>query len=252
MAEDLTQQLVKCLIDAHALEKQAIQLLDKGADFIGDEETARILRAHLLQTQEHERYVAERLQAHGESPSKLKDVAMQIGALGIGGAAKAAPDTPMRLVTVAFAFENLEIATYEFLKRLAQRAGDAETAEVAERILAQEQAAAELVAGTFDRMLELTLGEPARSPLPSVTPVGKPSERAPQPYENKGPQAYKDQGADASLDQPPDISSPTEGEHLASPEPGHPVGDTQPYAGQVPDPRHPEPVGPTTPGRDSA
>jgi ferritin-like metal-binding protein YciE len=237
MSGDLKQQLIKQLIDAHAMEKQAIQLLDKGADIIGDEEIGRIFRAHRMQTEEHARYIAERLQAHGESPSKLKDVAMQAGALGLGLAAGAAPDTPTRLASLAFAFENLEIASYVILRGLAERAGDAETIAVAERILDQEEAAAELVGATFDRVVELTLGEPARSPLPGVTPLGKPSEREPQPYEHLGPQEHKHQGADATIGQPPDIESPVEGDHLRSPEPGYPAGETEPYGGGIPDQR---------------
>lgn len=250
MTQDLKRQLVKELSNAHALEQQAIQLLDKGSSMIGDEEIARIFRAHLLQTEEHARYVSERLEALGESPSKLKGVAMQAGALGIGLAAKAAPDTPVRLATVAFAFENLEIATYRILRRLAKRAGDSETRSVAERILEEEEAAAELVQGTFDRVLELALGEPARSPLPGVTPLGKPSEREPQPYERGGPQDYKDKDADASLGQPAHVDSSPEGARLASPEPGHPVEQTTPYGGDVPSPERPEHIGATGSAQD--
>ncbi len=229
MSGDLKGQLVKQLTDAHALEEQAIQLLDKGASLIGDEEVARILRAHGLQTEEHARYVGERLEAYGESPSKLKDTAAKAGALGIGVTAGAAPDTPARLATVAFAFENLEIATYELLRRLAERAGDRETLQVAARILEQEEAAAELVRGSLDRILELTLGEEPTSPLPTVTPIGKPSEREPQPYQHGGPQGYKGTSVDESLGQPPHVETPVEGEHFESPEPGHPVGETSPY-----------------------
>ncbi len=177
---------------------------------------------------------------------------MQVGALGIGLTAKTLPDTPLRLATVAFAFENLEIATYDVLRRLADRAGDTETVAVAERILEQEEAAAELVRGIFPRVLELTLGEPARAPLPGVTPLGKPSEREAQPYEHGGPQDFKDKPADASLGQPPHVDTPTEGEHLASPEPGRPVDQTKPYGDEVPDPEHPESIGPTTPDRDQS
>ena len=250
MSGNAQEQLVKQLTEAHAMEKQASQLLDKGATMIGDEEIGRIFRAHLLQTEEHAKYVAERLDAHGESPSKLKDAAMQASALGIGLAAGAMPDTPLRLATVAYAFENFEIATYNLIRRLAERAGDFDTVAVVDRILEQEEAAAELVRGCFERVLELTLGEPARSPIPGVTPLGKPSEREPQPYESGGPQDHKDKGADASLGQPEHVDSPVEGEHLDSPEPGHPAGETTPYGETVPEPEHPQPIGSTTPDKD--
>jgi ferritin-like metal-binding protein YciE len=218
---------------------------------IKDEELGRIFRAHLLQTEEHVRYIAERLQAHGASPSKLKDATMQASALGIGLAAKALPDTPIRLATVAYAFENLEIATYTVLRKVATRAGDTDTVTVIDRILEQEEAAAELVRGSFDRVLELALGEDLTSPLPGVTPLGKPSEREPQPYERGGPQDFKDKGADASLGQPEHVDSPVEGEHLSSPEPGYPTEDTQPYSDEAPEPERPQPIGSTTPERDS-
>ena len=65
-------------------------------------------------------------------------------------------------------------------------------------------------------------------------------------------QDYKDKPADASLGQPPHLSIPSEGEHLASPEPGHPAGDTAPYGGEVPDPEHPETIGGTQPEQDRA
>ena len=251
MSGNAQEQLVKQLTEAHAMEKQASQLLDKGATMIGDEEIGRIFRAHLLQAEEHAKYVAERLDAHGESPSKLKDAAMQASALGIGLTAGALPDTPLRLATVAYAFENLEIATYNLMRRLAERAGDSDTVAVVDRILEQEEAAAELVRGCFERILELTLGEPARSPIPGVTPLGKPSEREPQPYESGGPQDHKGKGADASLGQPEHVDSPVEGEHLGSPEPGHPARETTPYGETVPEPEQPQPIGSTTPDKDA-
>jgi ferritin-like metal-binding protein YciE len=177
VATDDQEQLVKYLVDAHAMEEQSIQLLDKGSGMTGDEEISRVYRAHLMQTREHREHILKRLEAHGESPSKLKDAGMKVGALGIGGIALAAPDTPVKLSAVAFAFENLEIASYRLLRRLAERADDHETVSVVDRILEQEEAAAELVSGTFDRALEVALGEPPSSPVTPVTPIGKPSER---------------------------------------------------------------------------
>jgi ferritin-like metal-binding protein YciE len=220
-------ELIKHLRDAHAMERQALLLLKRGADLAGDEETGRIYRAHALQTEEHARYIAERLEAHGESPSSVKDAASQAGALAIGAATQAMPDTPLRLAIAAFAFEHMEIASYRILASLAGRADDEETLSAIERILEQEEAAAELVAGTFERALQITLGEQPNAPLPALTPLGKPSERSEELKESRhaGPQDYKDKGPDEAVDQPPDITSPTEGERerLRSPEPGHPV-----------------------------
>jgi ferritin-like metal-binding protein YciE len=228
MSANAQQQLVKYLTEAHAMEQQALALLDRGADIVGDEEIARIFRGHRLQTQEHERYIAERLQAHGETPSRVKDVAMQLGAVGIGMVAQASEDTPIRLATTAFAFENLEIASYRVIERLAQRAGDTATAEVAERILEEEEAAAELVAGVFDRALERSLGEAPLSPLPPVTPLGKPSERE-LVADHQGPQSFKGVSADEPGRQPPHVDSPTDSDQLATPGSGHPAGVTRPY-----------------------
>jgi ferritin-like metal-binding protein YciE len=83
----------------------------------------------------------------------------------------------VKLATTAFAFENFEVASYRILRHVAERAEDQETVSVVDRILEQEEAAAELVAGTLDRALEVALGDPAESPLIPVTPLGKPSER---------------------------------------------------------------------------
>src|SRR5206468_3089902 len=112
--------------DAHALEKEAIRLLEAGRQIAGDTEIAAIYSAHLVQTKRHEVDVAARLEAHGESPSRLKDMAMQAAALGAGALVGAMPDTPMRLAVTAFAFENLEVATYRVLQHLARRADDAD------------------------------------------------------------------------------------------------------------------------------
>jgi len=252
VSKEIDDNLTKMLEEAHAIEKQAMQLLKKAPDLAGDTETGAIYRAHLLQTEEHARYVGERLAARGSSPSKVKDVAMQGTAVALGTALQAASKTPLRLASVAFAFENLEIATYRIIRRLAERAEDQETIAMADRILEQEEAAAELVAGTFDRALEVTLGEEPSSPLPGVTPIGKPSERGEgTASSHPGPQEAHAMSPDEPVTQPPDVSSPTEADHLQSPEPGHPAGETTPYGGDVPPADSPEEIGSTVPDKDA-
>jgi len=155
--DDLGEQLNKYLADAHAIEAQAIQLLEKGPNLAGDPELARLYEEHLAQTREQQRLVQERLEARGGDSSTLKDLAMRTGALNWGMFFQTHPDTPGKLACFAYAFEHLEIAGYEELKRVAQRAGDRETVLAAERILAEEREAAAKLHAAFDRAVDAAL-----------------------------------------------------------------------------------------------
>ena len=53
----------------------------------------------------------------------------------------------------------MEIASYELLRRVASRAGDEQTVQVATSILAQERAAAEKLRSLFPQALEASLRE---------------------------------------------------------------------------------------------
>jgi ferritin-like metal-binding protein YciE len=150
-ADDIQSQLVKYLQDAHSTEENAIQQLRTGAESVSDDNLAEALRQHLSETEEHERLIRERLEAYDESPSKLKDMAQKGAAAMTGAMAGAAPDTTGKVAIQAFAFEHLEIATYRSLRTVAERAGDQETVQVAERILVQEEAAAQKLDGLLEQ-----------------------------------------------------------------------------------------------------
>lgn len=155
--DDLGEQLNSYLSDAHAIEAQAIELLDKGRDIIGQQELAGAMEEHLVQTREQQRLLDQRLEARGASPSKLKDAGLRLGALNWGGFFGAQPDTPAKLAGFAYAFEHLEIGAYELLRRVAQRAGDSETVAVAERILPEERKAARKLHSLFDAAIDAAL-----------------------------------------------------------------------------------------------
>jgi ferritin-like metal-binding protein YciE len=157
--DDLGEQLTKYLADAHAIEEQAIKLLEAAPDLVEDQELAAVFAEHLAETRRQEQLVSERLEAGRGDTSALKDAAMKAGALSWGTFFKAHPDTPGKLVAFAYAFEHLEIGAYEQLKRVAERANDAETAQLAERILEQERNAARKLAGEFDRAATASLVE---------------------------------------------------------------------------------------------
>jgi ferritin-like metal-binding protein YciE len=156
-AEDIQKELVKYLRDAHALEAQAMQLLESGAGVAGLEQLEGVFREHLEQTREHQRLIDERLRAHDAGPARFQAGALRLGALNFGMFFRAQPDTPAKLAGFAYAFEALEIAAYELLERVARRAGDDSTAQVAQRILVEERAAADKVAGTWDAAMQAAM-----------------------------------------------------------------------------------------------
>jgi ferritin-like metal-binding protein YciE len=149
--------LDRYLADAHAIEAQAIKLLERGPKLAGDAELARIYSEHLEQSREHQRLVAARLEARGGSPSSFKDAAMRLGALNWGAFFAAQPDTPAKLAAFAYAFEFLEVGGYEQLQRVARREGDAETERLAERIIADERAMGDRLSGRFGAALDASL-----------------------------------------------------------------------------------------------
>jgi len=148
--DDLATLIPKYLADAHAIEEQAIGLLERAPKLVESAELETVFADHLGETRDHAELVQERLHALGDDPSSLKDAAMRLGALNWGTFFQGHPDTPGKLVAFAYAFEYLEIGGYEQLKRVAERAGDSETAALAERILEDERAAATKISGTFD------------------------------------------------------------------------------------------------------
>jgi ferritin-like metal-binding protein YciE len=156
-AEDIREEVITYLRDAHALEAQALQMLEAGPKIAEFEELASVFERHLEQTREHQQLVDERLEELGSRPSRVQAAAMRTGALNLGGFFKAQPDTPVKLAGFAYAFEALEAGAYELLARTARRAGDQQTVALAERILGDENAAAEQVAGTWDAAVDAAL-----------------------------------------------------------------------------------------------
>src|SRR3954469_24620917 len=157
LADNDRATIDKYLADAHAIEMQAIQLLERGPRIAGESRLASLLAEHLAETRRHEDVIEARLKAHDSSPSAIKDAALRLGALNWGAFFQAQPDTPAKLAAFAYAFEHLEIGGYEQLVRVAQRAGDTETAAAAQDILADERAAAEKLYGTFEAALDASL-----------------------------------------------------------------------------------------------
>jgi ferritin-like metal-binding protein YciE len=135
----------------------SLQMTEAAAKTTDDPELHELFEHHHEETEEHERLIRERIEAHGASTSTIKDIGARIAAMGKGLAASVPADTPGRLARDGYVQEQTEIASYELLSRVAERAGDADTAHTARRILQNERETAEKIAATWDHATELSL-----------------------------------------------------------------------------------------------
>jgi nucleoside-diphosphate-sugar epimerase/ferritin-like metal-binding protein YciE len=170
-SRDRDEQLVKYLADVHSIELQALAQLRAAPKIAGDERLSRAFEQHLVETEDQERRVRERLEALGGKPSKLKDAAGRAGGWAMVAFAASQPDTPGKLTMHAYSYEHMELAAYELLGRLAERAGDGETARMAAAIGAEERRMAERLEQSFDTAVEASLAavEPDRLEATLVT-----------------------------------------------------------------------------------
>ena len=152
--EEHKEELVKFLQDAHAMEQESLQLLQAAVRVAGDPQLESLYQGHVMETQTHLELLKERLETHGASRSLTKDLASRLTAAGLGAGVMADSDTPAKLVAIAYGFEHFEIAMYELLKRVADRAGDQDAVEMADKNLVNERQATEKLAESYDLALE--------------------------------------------------------------------------------------------------
>ena len=161
--EELNAELVKFLQDAHGMEQQSLQTLQAAVAVAGDPQLESLYQGHVMETEQHLQLLKNRLETHDASRSVLKDLSGRLTAAQIGAGAIADSDTPAKVVAIAYGFEHFEIAMYELLKRVAQRVGDQDTVEMAEKILVNERQAAEKLAASYDLALERSLYKSVRA-----------------------------------------------------------------------------------------
>jgi hypothetical protein len=83
MPESLQEQLVMHLTDVHSIEEQALLQMHVAPRMARDPELARAFGQHIAETEEQERYVRGRLEAHGADPAKAKDLIARAGGVGM-------------------------------------------------------------------------------------------------------------------------------------------------------------------------
>jgi ferritin-like metal-binding protein YciE len=141
------------LRSAHALEREAYNRLQSLISTLEDAELQHDVARHLTETEGHAAAVSGRLEQLESAPSSLQDALGVVTGKGasMAGAIASGKD-PGDLLRDALAFERRECAVYTELAATARGAGDGATAEIAEKIRADEEAMAETVAGALRRM----------------------------------------------------------------------------------------------------
>jgi ferritin-like metal-binding protein YciE len=158
-AQDLKDQLIKHIDEALAMEQNVLRMLDGMISTTDDEEIRSELRHHKLETEQHAERLEKRLAAHDASPSTVREAAGIMNALMKGVVDMVRQEKAGRNARDGYATEHLEIASYQLLERVAQRAGDEETAEVARQNRKDEEAMAKKIDANWDKFAELSLAE---------------------------------------------------------------------------------------------
>jgi ferritin-like metal-binding protein YciE len=155
----VNEQLIKHLDEAHAMEQNVLRMLDGMISTTDDPDLLREIEHHTVETEGHAERMKQRLQAHGAAPSTVKQVGGIVGALAKMPLDMVRGEKAGRNARDGFATEHMEIASYELLKRVAQKANDEETVTACDEIIAQEQAMADTIAANWDKIADLSLRE---------------------------------------------------------------------------------------------
>jgi len=156
---ELTDRLVKHIDEAIAMEQTVLRMLDSMIQTTDDDRIKESFRLHKLETEGHIDRLTKRLEAHDASPSLIREAGGIAGALMKGVVDVVRSEKAARNARDAYATEHLEIAAYQLLERVAQRAGDEETAEVARLNRKDEESMAKTIDANWDHFVELALRE---------------------------------------------------------------------------------------------
>ena len=156
---DLDTQLNKHIDEALAMENNVLRMLDGLIQTTHKQEIKDDLRHHKVETEEHISRLQGRLADRGASASMVREATGVMGALMKGVLDKARGESAGRNARDGYATEHLEIASYQLLERIAERAGDTETAQVARQNRRDEEAMAKKIEGHWDLFAEISLEE---------------------------------------------------------------------------------------------
>ena len=155
----IQDQLVKHIDEAISMEENVKRMLDGMIETTDDAGVIDLLEHHKVETEQHSQRLRGRLEAHGASPSMVREATGILGALAKLPLDMVRGEKAGRNARDGYATEHMEIASYQLLERIAKQAGDEETAEVARLNRAEEEAMAQQLDEHWDTFVQLSLRE---------------------------------------------------------------------------------------------
>ncbi|AIX72358.1 MAG: DUF892 family protein [Mixta calida] len=132
------------LRDAHAMEKQAEEMLEKmSARLEHYPDLKSRLQQHIEETRQQQQMLQQVIDRQDTSNSTMKDMMGKVAAMGQAVGGMFASDEVVKGAISGYVFEQFEIACYTSLIAAAELAGDHEGARVFEQIREQEKAMAD-------------------------------------------------------------------------------------------------------------
>ena len=142
------------LQNAHALEKEALQLMQRQVErFENYPEMSNLLRTHIAETEGQVRRLDDMLHTFGEDRSLLKDMATQFMANMAAAGHMPMADEVLKNTFANHAFENFEIASYKSLIAMAEAAGHQRFVPALQETLREEEKTAQAI---FDMIEPIT------------------------------------------------------------------------------------------------
>lgn len=154
MQESYQDIYVTGLVNARALETQAIELLSRQAERVQSyPEVEEALRRHITESEAQRDRLDHILATLGTSNSSVKDFIT--GLMGNVAALSHAPmqDEILKNALANYAFEHFEIASYKALLTLADLAGDTLAPAALRQSLAEEERMAQWCADSLDPLV---------------------------------------------------------------------------------------------------
>jgi ferritin-like metal-binding protein YciE len=165
MANSAREIFVTGLRNAHAMEVQARELMERQSERLTDyPEVRQKVAEHLRETNEQLKRLESCLSAYGESTSTLKDTAQSVVANTMAVAHSMAGDEILKNTFANNAFEHFEIAAYKSLLALCGPAGAGTSRSLLEMSLREEEQMASWIDANVQKVtMQYVAHEPRRA-----------------------------------------------------------------------------------------